>query len=279
MKRLVLFSLLALSFILAGCTQSDLPPGFDGNHPDGWVPPYAQDMNFYSDMPNFDPDAVCPYECCNYSDERYYGKDCTVHGAECVEHVCVKEETPEEPIEKFSFEDNEVFPNVFLTVIDSYETGTALNEYNGYPQFGPIGIYKLGPNEDGESFDFIQGEKVVFVEIRIENKGDSGYLRSGSNYFEELHFFLTNNSGVEILESGPPPRNYPADYEYYADSPVVQGGETVNYYLAFRVPVGYSYTSMVMVRNVEEGYYYGVEKYYNAMDKNIVFPIQMNPLN
>ena len=242
----ILLTVFAILFML-GCTQQN-ENKIDYNLPSG--------ADSFSDMPPFDPNAVCPYECCKDNDERYYGKQCTLSGSQCIDHVCVVSETPSETPVTITLEKNELYPGVFFTIIGNYETALALNEDNGYPEYGPIGVYELGPNEAGESFDYNAEEKVVVVELEIENRSFNGnYNRMEQTFEEALRFYIVGAMGIEYMEDMSPPREYPALFDYFSETQTVEPGTKENAYVAFRVPSNdYVYTKLIVKQNQDDQY-------------------------
>jgi len=117
MKPLFVLLVMVL-FVLVGCTQNSQNSNLAGADNNTWRPPY--DQNDFSDALPFDPNDVCPYECCLDSDERYYGKNCVQSGTKCVDHVCIKKEVPapEQPAQGI-LADNEVYPGVFISILSS----------------------------------------------------------------------------------------------------------------------------------------------------------------
>ncbi|HIH09801.1 MAG TPA: hypothetical protein HA254_03970 [Candidatus Diapherotrites archaeon] len=79
-----IFMLLAAVVLASGCASQqsyELPEGMEGTN-----------LDDFEGLP-FDPDDVCPYECCEYM-ERYYDKFCP-QGKACVGNKCVeKQQTP-----------------------------------------------------------------------------------------------------------------------------------------------------------------------------------------
>ena len=242
----ILLTLFALLIVL-GCTQQTV----NGND---YNLPYGADS--FSDMPPFDPNAVCPYECCKDNDERYYGKKCTQNGSECIDHACVVAEIPTETPITLTLEKNELYPGVFFRIIGHYETALALNEYNGYPQYGPIGLYQLGPNEEGDSFDYNSEEKVVVVEIELENRSfDGNYNRMEQTFEEALRFYIVDGMGREYMEDLSPPREEEPLYNYFNETQTVELGTKENAYVAFRVPNNdYVYTKLIVKQNQDDQY-------------------------
>jgi hypothetical protein len=258
MKKLVIGALAILAILVfLGCTQNTNQ---------------VNDLNGesdFSDMP-FDPNAVCPYECCKDNDEMYYGKECFRRGAECIDHVCIVPDMNDVPRARTQsiLAENELYTGVFLRIIDNYETALILNEYNGYPQYGPIGIYSLGVNEEGEIFDVNSNaiDKVVVVEIEIDNRSfDGNYMRAEQNFEEALRFYLANSNGTEYMETLSPPQDHDPLYEYFSEQQSVQKGDKVNVYIAFRVPTNFSYSKIVMKQNQDDQYLY--------ISREIEFPI------
>jgi len=233
MKKIVLIALVLITAVIAGCAQ---PGGFDN--------PNVNPKDVEDFMNPYDEGDICPFECCK-NEERYYDKSCTGK-LECKENKCVEKEKEIEPEEeKLELKDNEVYPGVFIEILDYKEFSEVIKEPEEV--YGLVGQYILDEKRDGLIYGYEKGKKLIVVEMNVENKNlNEQYRRETYNNGYSLQFYLPNDSGENYMETHAPPQNYNPKTEYYSDVPPFSKGEKKEVFISFLVPVDYTVSKIIM---------------------------------
>jgi hypothetical protein len=251
MKQIILIALIGLALLFSGCIQ-----------PNQFNEIKSNTNSSIKDFTNpYDLDDVCPFECCK-NEEKYYDKPCTGKLL-CTNNKCIEKQKQEESEpEKITLKDNEVYPGIFIEILDYKEFTQVIKEPEEV--YGLVGQYILDTKRDGMVYGYENGKKLIIVEMTVENKSlNDEYRRETFNTGYSLQFYLPKQTGDNYMETHAPPENHDTLVEYYSDVPPFNKGDKKEVFVSFLVPVEYTATKLLMIQEDE----------YIPVNRTIEFPL------
>jgi len=258
-KCLFALAFIALALFLSGCSSNQPAPGL--GIPQGQI---GADPGDFERMP-FDPNDVCPFECCSY-EEKYYDKFCA-QGLECVKNSCIESsseakppaetpevpETPEQPPAEEPAPEPQLPQTGFKTASRQSEIifsrdieGTAVNSaitvqnlsYSGRITFKVTGFLKeTSPDSlevsaygNDRAFEFSNGKLEWSIDASETEVGDlCTYIRtlksSGNEAIENLNIYYDSESPLPMEGYGLALTFSKSNWRYYNNPTVSLDGK------------------------------------------------------